>query len=183
MWKSLYWAQVFYLRSSPMISKSFSKVGIFDGASWSSCFLIWNESILSPFWRVAFKNVSFVASQIRKSISPFIRSNQDCSQVWSFDPEMTFKWPWNDRRWPLPKNRKIYDEYLYQMLLKSCPKSSFLLNLSYSPSAMARQSPVRPDLVCLVVWTELSWTGWLKRMEQIPVSIQVNNKRIRSFIF
>ena len=75
-WNSSYltWDVLIYLRSSPMISNSVSKVGILDGASWSSCFFIWNESIFNPLCRVAFRNVSFVASQIRKSISPFIRS-------------------------------------------------------------------------------------------------------------
>ena len=69
-----------YLRSFPIISKRVSKVGILDGASWLSCFLIWNESIFNPAWRVAFKNVSFVASQMRKSISPFTWSNW--GQTW-----------------------------------------------------------------------------------------------------
>ena len=102
------------------------------------------------------------------------------------------EWPRVTFAWPFPMNQKIYDEYLFQMKLKSCPKSNFLLNPSYLKHSY-KTSKFEPSIKQKISLGSLNESnlavynseteGWMKRIEQIPVSIQVNNKRIRSFIF
>ena len=103
-------------------------------------------------------SIRFVELHWEMFLSLHPKSENQFRPSWGQGEVFDLKWTRMTFAWPFPMNQKIYDEYLFQTKLKSCPKSNFLLNPNYLKPFHETSGIRSPDGPSCQIYNWALWT-------------------------
>ena len=103
-------------------------------------------------------SIRFVSLHLKMFLSLHPKSENQFRPSRGQGEVFDLKWTRMTFAWPFPMNQKIYDEYLFQTKLKSCPKSNFLLNPNYLKPFHETSGIRSPDGPSCQIYNWALWT-------------------------